>query len=213
MKRGIWIFFLISGLVFSCKKEKPVLEVQDKETFEALLPEYVRVNIKTFPDESGAKAYFENIRIKSGSFLDGDDYRGWCVESTRSIQRNRDYEAEAFSSYDKKFPAGLLKQPENLDKLNWLINMDYAGRYDNEEEGIYTFRDIQVAIWKLVSSYPSLQPDRIGDNFSELRVNRLLEMANNYGHGYVPGCGDMILLALMIGNAQNIVVAYPLTCR
>ncbi len=175
------------------------------------LPEEVTVNIGTFPG-GATSSYFENISITGGTFLAGDDFEGYCVESTLGISRNTDYQAQVFSSYDPDLP-DIVDQPENLDKLNWLLNQGFVGTDAGDGDGDYTFRDMQVAIWKLIASYPTdIDPDGVGDNFSEDRVEKLLDMAHEYGAGYKPGCGDVIVLILAIEGAQNIIITYPAPC-
>jgi hypothetical protein len=182
----------------------------DLDEFKSKLPDEISLKIGTFPG-SATVAYFEDVLISGGSFLDGN-YDGWCVESTLGINSNYNYVAKVYSSYDQSLPSDIVDQPENLGKLNWLLNQDFVGKDAGGGLGIYTFRDLQVVIWKLIAFYPTnISPDGVGTNFSQQRVDKLLELVSDKGD-FVPGCGKLIVLILEIENAQNIVITFPIPC-
>jgi len=184
----------------------------DLDAFAALLPsDPVSLEIGTFPP-SVTSAYFENVSITGDPFLEGL-YEGWCVEATLGISQNTEYSANVYSSYDPDLPDGLVLHPENLDQLNWLLNQDFVGKDAGDDKGLYTWQDLQVAIWELVAFFPTdISPDGIGDNFSEDRVELLLELAADYGVDFTPDCGELIVLILAMEDVQNIIITVPLPC-
>ncbi len=160
----------------------------------------------TIGNYKGNSAYFENITISDGSFLDGYYKQGWCVET--GIQYITPGDATAYSSYD--LPDGVVDIPQNFDKVNWLINNVYAGMEADEDEE-YTMGDIQIAIWALIDGGEPGFPNLL-EPWTQAKVDKLLEMAEAEGEGFVPVCGQKIAVVLDYGERQNIIIEYPVKC-
>ena len=91
---------------------------------------------------------YMTVLITNGAFLDGT-YDGWCFDADHYISDSIAYEANVYSSYET-LPAGLIEYPENLDIVNYILNQDYVGKTSPGGYGIYTYSDIQIAIWLFI---------------------------------------------------------------
>lgn len=175
----------------------------DLVAFAGTLPEDVTVQITKFPRNEVENAYFEGIIISGGTLLDGEEYFGWCIETPTPIYRD-EYTASVFSSYQE----GL--SYENMDKVNWLINEGLVGT-SSDCGGVYNFSDVQLAIWDLLGEERA-EGGIVRDENTDCRAADLVALANQNGEGYEPGCGDIIMIVLLIENAQNIIIEYTLPC-
>jgi hypothetical protein len=164
-------------------------------------------------------AYFPTVVIQNDTWLDGTHYNGWCVDVNRTIVPGTWYDSMAYSSYDPALPAGLVDNPDNLDLLNWLINADLVGKPATDEWngslGIYTWMDVQTAIWSLMDDDVSLFQD-LGAN--TVRVDRILALAGAQ-EGYMPECGDFMVILISpyapCASTQNqtLIIKVPVPCE
>ncbi|MHC4558714.1 MAG: hypothetical protein ACYS80_15590 [Planctomycetota bacterium] len=173
-----------------------VVESCNVTGLELALPDLVTVQVQ-YPYEGGP-AYFPETTVSGGTWLDGV-YLGWCIDTDLGILNNTPYSADVYSSYGT-LPAGLLEFPENLDLVNWILNQNYVGESSPGGYGIYTYGDVQRAIWELLDDGQSTASI---DPWSEDRVNEILTAAAANGAGFVPGCGDDVAIILVPFDAQG----------
>jgi hypothetical protein len=168
----------------------------DPASLEALLPEAAILMVTKAVDESEDPepdlAYFSEVLIESlpsPTVLDGS-YIGWCVDIDSAISSGYPYVSGVFSTYGT-IPGGLMDTPENLPLVNYILNQDLVGQ-PSGCDGVYTYGDVQQAIWFLLengrSGYPqyaySLGP------WLQCRVDEILADAIANGQDFVPGCGE-----------------------
>jgi hypothetical protein len=134
----------------------------------------------------GAPSYFD-LAISGGTVLDGT-YDGYCLDTDSA---NPDPgPAYVHSSYGP-LPQTRIEYPENLDLVNWIINQGFVGQ-PSSCDGVYTYGDVQWAIWNLLEDNPT--PGALGSlgDWSECRAQEIVAAAYANGEGFVPGCGDMM---------------------
>ncbi|MDG5800148.1 hypothetical protein QA597_07235 [Marinilabiliaceae bacterium ANBcel2] len=189
----------------------------DHDSFTASTPIEGNFIIGSFPSKN-SDAYFENITLDFSSPLFSDEgiYTGYCIDSSEGIEENEVYSGTIYSIYDENMPGTILKDEEKLSnfvKVNWLLNQHFVGEEAEGDLGVYTFRDMQVVIWELLSEYPGEhQPDGVNREFSQERVDHLLAMAREHGVDFYPVCGDILLFVIDVDNGQNIIVPYRVNC-
>ena len=153
------------------------------------LPDMVDLDIKgALPGD----ASYMQVRIQNDTFLNGI-HPAWCVDTTRMIDAFVPYKALVFSSYET-LPAGLVEYPQNLDLANWIINQGFVGAAFSGGE-VYTYGDVQRAIWTLLASW---LPNEPGDNTSpwdQDHVNAIVAAAQAHD-GFEPGYGQYMLVLL-----------------
>ena len=95
--------------------------------------------------ESPDPSYWD-CQITNGGALNGW-YDGWCVDADTQMSSGTLYTVELKSSYD---PAsfGLVEWPQNLDRVNWLLNNYHVG--DVIPGGTVSYGDLQRSIWGMV---------------------------------------------------------------
>ncbi|MFX0105536.1 MAG: hypothetical protein ACFE75_08600, partial [Candidatus Hodarchaeota archaeon] len=163
-------------------------ETPDLIAFKDALPNQVTMNV-TYP-YTGGPAYFPETTISGGTNLDGV-YEGWCVDTDNVISTNIDYTANVYSSYEE-LPIGLIEGSGNLDLVNWIINQGFIGQPSTCGE-VYTYGDIQRAIWTLVED---VQLDSGLGPWSQCKVDEILAAAQANGESFEPECGDSIAVIL-----------------
>ena len=167
----------------------------DLDAFAAALPAQVTENL-AYP---GPESYFM-ATLTGGGALNGT-YEGWCVDVDHTIYPNKNYTANVFSSYEA-LPAGLVEHPENFDLVNWIINQDFVGKSAAPAVGIYTYGDVQEAIWELVEDV--VPAGEISHN--DPRVNQIKTLAAAH-EGFKPTCGDFIAVVLQpVDGSQPITI-------
>ncbi|MFO7574769.1 MAG: thioester domain-containing protein [Bacteroidales bacterium] len=152
------------------------------------LPEYVTISVG-YP-QSGDESYFTTT-VTNGGILDGT-YSGWCVDVGNAIYPGTEYTAKVVSSYDTDL-LGVVDKPENLEKVNWIINQSFTGQTSSDGT-VYTFGDVQRAIWELVDN--DVSESGLGE-WSQERVDEILTLAENAGDSYVPECGQEVVVLLV----------------
>ena len=161
---------------------------------------------------TATSAYFEDLAFSKEdgeSFLEGDVYDGWCLDIYKPV--SKDTPKTAYSSYD--LPDGFYPDAK-FNQINWLLNFYYGTVPDNDNmlQDI-TWREIQVAIWILSGRPLPSYADFIG-SYSQEMVDKLLQMANDEGSDFVPGCGEKIVIVIHTGeDNQDILITYPIPCE
>ncbi len=184
----------------------------DIEAFAASLPENVVMTILQQPAIDGMSYFL--IGIDDGDVLYGE-HHGWCADTDREIHAGDIFNVYPFSSYEN-LPPNTVEFPENLDLVNWILNQNYVGQISPGGYGIYTYGDVQRAIWGLIEDW---NPTTGGlGPWNQDRINEILADAYANGEGYYPGCMDLIAIilipfdALGFPIAQITMIPVPLPC-
>ena len=179
----------------------------------------------TYPS-AGNDAYFTPTEID----YDGDgttDFttESWCIDTDHTIGQNNWYCAVLYSSYD--YPSDLDDTIwENLDLVNFILNQGYVGTDAGGTLDIYTYGDVQRAIWTLVDP----NSDSGLGSWSQARVDIILADAALVGPvddpfvSYEPPCDGVAGVIIKPVNcstgafsaqllvAQVLVAEYPSVC-
>ncbi len=186
-------------------------KTEDLDSFAETLPETATVSVK-YP-QTGGQAYFPEVYVSNGSFLDGT-YQGWCIETAFPInQHPTEYQAGVFSSYEA-FEAAQVDYPENyFNKINWIINQGFIGQ-ESAGGGTFTYGDVQRAIWTLLDTgFPPSNADGLRE-WSQERVDEILALGEAAGfENFRPGCGDKFAIVFEIPDTQNIIIEFPVPCK
>ncbi|MFX0168913.1 MAG: hypothetical protein ACFE89_06070 [Candidatus Hodarchaeota archaeon] len=169
------------------------------DEFSDVLPDTVTMSVQ-YP-YAGGPAYFPVTTVE-GDPLTGS-YEGWCADTDHVINQNTWYTANVFSSYEE-LPLSLIEYPENLDLVNWILNQAYVGQPSPFSSGIYTYGDVQRAIWALIEDGQSTAGL---DAWSQTRVDEILTDAQANGEDFEPGCGDSIAVILAPVTGEQVLVA------
>jgi hypothetical protein len=113
---------------------------------------YMPVYFKNFPNPTSYFKSIVNDRVLEGT------YEGWCVDSRTRINHGTSLNGTVYLSYN--LPTGedaIFQKQENIGMLNWLINYDFVGK-ESSSFGIFTFGDVQKAIWILLEETPNPNP-------------------------------------------------------
>jgi hypothetical protein len=156
------------------------------EGFNESLPEEKIDYQVVYPGES---SYFSTYVSKDG---ETEMFPGWCIDTDNGIYSNTPYKAELVSTYELA-GMGLVEFPENLDKVNWIINQDFVGTA-SICGGDFTFGDVQRSIWELLEDNQSTSG--LAD-WDPCRVDEILAAALDIGSGFEPACEQEIALALV----------------
>lgn len=127
---------------------------------------------------------------------------GWCVDKTRGISQYTIYNVDVYSSYET-LPVGAITYPSNLPKVNWILNNIAAGQ-KAADGTVYTFGDIEMAIWSLVS--PTGYTFYVG-SYNPAHVGKIVDAANYYGASYKPGPGEYAAVVLIPVDSDGKIVA------
>ena len=151
----------------------------------------------------GTDSYF-NTTVTSGGV--SETFSGWCIDTDNTISSNVPYSAKLVSTYELA-GMGLVENPENLDKVNWIINQDLLGQISSCG-GEYTFGDIQLSIWTLIED--NLSFSGLG-NWSQCRVDEIIATAYQAGNGFEPACSQEIAVALVPFDIDGNPIAKQIT--
>ncbi len=141
-------------------------------------------------DSPTGKSYFE-ITIEDSGLLNGV-YPGWCGDWTTPIQHDVSYSTRFYSPYSE-IPDGLVDHPENLDEVNWIINQNFVGKTSPGGFGIYTYSDVQLAMWSLLDTY---HDDSTAGPYSPERVEEIANAARTLGSDFYPRCSQKVGILL-----------------
>lgn len=119
-------------------------------------------------------------------------YYGFCVDNSRYIGSGSSRTVSFICSYDT-LPncTTFIEKSENLDLVNWIIN----NRAPNWDRAV-----VQAAIWKLINPSGNLTGwDTSTTTSGEWRHDpilreQIISLAIQNGEGYVPGCGEKVLI-------------------
>lgn len=137
------------------------------------------------------------------------------------------YNAQLFSSYES-LPSwmtgpGMLEYPENLDKVNYLVNhfavnqmvQPLSSRNCGAPVGspaALTYSDIQVAIWTLLEDNTNFSG--LYGNWSWQKVYAILCDVDTYGDNFTPACNERIVFIVVpnVGNKVSVqlVIGQPI---
>ena len=84
-----------------------------------------------------------------------------------------------------------MEHPENFDLVNWILNQGYIGATSPGGYGVYTYGDVQRAIWALLDDQNSTSG--LG-SWNAQRVTEILNAAYASGEGLTPGCNDKVAI-------------------
>lgn len=165
------------------------------------LPAFAEERVMTVQHLQNQSSYFK-IDVLDESILKGS-YKGWCADWDRAIDDNTPFSYKWYNSYSDKIPAGLIAKPENLDEMNWVINRDFVGRDAGNDLGVYTAGDVQLAIWTLIDD--NFDSSTVGP-YSQARVDRIVDLAHQYGNNFYPTCKQEIAIILDPGTPQSTII-------
>lgn len=134
----------------------------------------------------------------SGDGVLNGTYEGWCVDLDHQAVFNQTLDAKVVCSYDAA-AANYVEHPENLDLVNWMLNRDFRG--ETGAYGAYTWKDVQVAIWRLLENPAYSGSDPTGWNGD--RVGEIVALAQANGEGFTPGSGDLCVIILVPLNGEE----------
>ena len=148
-----------------------------------------------------------NIDVINGEWLDGT-YLGWCIDLDDFIGFGNVYEdADVYCSIDP-LPDSLVDHPENIDLINWILNNVTLGQ-TSACGGIFTFGDIQKAIWDLIDD--EIAGTVLLGEWSQCRADEIVTMALSNGEGFKPELGDYLGVILDAENVQTVLITVPFT--
>jgi len=125
----------------------------------------------------------------------------WCVDFDR-LMGSGFYNADVFSTYLNDFHSDAVDKPENLKKVNWLLNTYRIGDiYDDGEgcSGVITREEYQGAIWSIVD-----HDNGEGSSREECIVDGLAAEAEDYD----PACAsddDQLAVMLVVDNENDVI--------
>ena len=191
------------------------------------LPNTVSLRV-AHPGTAAPLSYFDTT-VTNGGTLNGFYADSWCADSDRTISSGITYNNVAvYSSYENlpltrpatiSEPAeyGGVEKPQNLDLVNWILNQHYVGQASPGGYGIYTYGDVQRAIWQL------LEDDQSTAGLGSWNVNRVNEIAAAalvHGEGFVPSCDQTVAILFrptasvtQVTIAQTTVSQIPFACE
>ncbi len=178
------------------------------ENFADKLPANATLKVLTEWDQPEIRpSYFTEVTIKNtDGFLDGK-YHGWCAQADVEISRNNWYDADLFSSLEDLDDVIGLNYPENINKVNWILNQEFVGeklKGEGVDLGIATYGDVQYAIWDLVSTLPPVIESRHDMD----RVNEIVRRATLHAD-FIPEYGGVFSIIFSIEEAQDVLIKYP----
>jgi hypothetical protein len=142
-----------------------------------LLPEIVDMTL-SYPNSD---SYF-GITISNDGVLNGF-HDGWCLDLDKEITPTS-YKAYVVSSLVSGFnELNLVEKPENMFKVNWLLNQDIVGTVSTDGL-VFTLQDFQMALWWLVEDV--VVDPGIG-NWTQAHVDEILGLTNHLT-SFIPTC-------------------------
>jgi hypothetical protein len=143
--------------------------------------------------------------ISGGVVIVDGAYEGWCADLDRTINVTDIYTAMAYCSYNLGSFDGLVDNEGLLDEVNWILNQDFVGLTSPGGYGVYTFADVQAAIWMLLDNDdPTVAIGNLRIAADPDRTQEIYDGAVAM-NGFVPGPGGklVILLAPMVEEVQG----------
>lgn len=218
MKKLTLAFFATLAITFSSCEVEPAGEDALKSvglTAEncsvSVLPELPSVvNACTTAKGPDANGTYFDLTLNDSNLA--GNYGAWCADVDLGLDANECFEALVFSSYDV-LPEGAFENPENFDLVNWIINQNFVGK-DSPSGGVYTFGDVQWAIWELLDNQNCIACSFLGDDWSTTKGQEIADAALLNGEGYMPGAGESLGIVLLPRNRrQPVIITIPLECE
>jgi hypothetical protein len=157
----------------------------------------------------GIDSYF-TISINDTG-LAGEGIAAWCVDVARSLDVDHTFVADVYSS-SESLPSGIVDKPDNFDLINWIINQNFIGK-TSLSGGVYTFGDVQWAIWELIDNSNCVACAFLGEGWSVVKGQEIVDAALANGDGFVPACEQLIAIVLMPkDNSQPIFITQKVPC-
>jgi hypothetical protein len=144
----------------------------------------------------GGPSYFQST-VAIDSYLNGT-FDGWCSDTTRTINASTPYSIKIFTDY-ANLPAGAVDFAGNFNQVHWILNQGFVGTTSPGGFGIYTYGDVQRAIWTLLEALNSTAG--VGA-FDQNRVNEILAGAAEDGKDFEPSCDQLIAVVLVPEDAS-----------
>ncbi len=140
----------------------------------------------------GDPSYFDTtVYLASGPLT----FDGWCADVRNSIWAPPANEPPYYytgNTYRWDDPSvqflGVVRYPENLDLVLYLINQRWPGKLSPATGELYTGGDVQRAIWALLDDW---QGTTYLGPWDETRVQEIVNDARSHGEGFVPKCGQL----------------------
>lgn len=106
-----------------------------------------------------------------------------------------------------------IKNPGNLDMVNWILNQDFGSQDNGDGVGkTFTEAEIQGAIWGLTDNFLFVN-EAIPSFGTKANAQEIYDMALANGEGFVAGKGDIVSIildptsaAIAAGNKQPIII-------
>lgn len=185
----------------------------DLEALELSLPESVSIRTTENPGEN---AYFTFDILNSN--LEATGLEGWCGDVDGYLGVEGPYNFNVYSSYGD-FPAeGNFENPQNMPKVNWLLNQDFIGKVSSISGEVYTYGMMQWAMWELLDDNNCRNcfyltgdvKDGWKQNSTALTAiaMELVDAANANGEDYIPGYGEQAAIIYIAPerNALNQII-------
>ncbi|TXN35951.1 hypothetical protein FVB32_15430 [Flagellimonas hymeniacidonis] len=199
------------GVIEGKGKVKPKKEKDEEQDCEVdLTPDLpALVNACTTAKGVDANDIYFDLTINDTALA--GDYGAWCIDVDLSLSGNECFDADVYSSYED-LPVGAFENPDNFDLVNWIINQNYIGE-TSPSGGMYTFGDVQWAIWELVDNQNCQACAFLGDEWSEEKGQEIVDAAIANGEGFEPGEGQLLAIILIpTNNRQPVFISIPVEC-
>ena len=176
-------------------------EVADLRGLAANLPDLVSMRVGTGHGDS----FVVDTTILGKTVLDGK-YASWYMNAQNTQPGSVYSNVQVYSSYEN-LPEGLLQSPENVDKVNYIINQGYQGE-PSPCGGTYTHGDVQKAILELIVDNSSTS----GPGYwNPCRADEIYQDALANGHGFEPDCGECVAVILVPSNGTREIIISQVT--
>ena len=176
----------------------------DIEGLELSLPSTIEGETTAKP---GVDSYFD-LTLTGDSVLTGTALPAWCVDVAGSLNVESDLVFDVYSSYSDidSIPTNRIDKPQNFDKINWIVNQSFIGQ-TSPSGGVYTFGDVQWAIWDIIDDSNCNSCTYLGDDWSTTKGQEIADAALANGEGFVPSCGQQLAIVLVPNdNKQSIII-------
>ncbi|MHA2042302.1 MAG: hypothetical protein ACW975_10600, partial [Candidatus Thorarchaeota archaeon] len=122
------------------------------------------VHIKVMYPTPGGPAYFPHLYVSTdGATANGweYDFLGYCVDTEHVIYQNTWYEANVYECGDDL--TDVVDRPENIEYVQHILDQDWVGKTSENGYGIYTYGDVQRAIWEVIDDDDSWDQNRVDE--------------------------------------------------
>ncbi|MDC6385705.1 hypothetical protein D2V93_09105 [Flagellimonas taeanensis] len=218
MKKLTLTLFAISAFTFFSCEVEPAGEdtlksvgLTAEDCSVSVLPELPSVvNACTTAKGPDANGTYFDLTVNDSNLA--GNYGAWCADVDLGLDANECFEALVFSSYDV-LPEGAFENPDNFDLVNWILNQNFVGKA-SPSGGVYTFGDVQWAIWELIDNQNCIACSFLGSDWSTIKGQEIVDEAIANGEGYMPGAGESLGIVLLPKNRrQPVIITIPLECE